>query len=193
VINFYFKKYLAEMDQKQCQEEPEQNFSGFLNSFFWQCLTNKKNDNKTLRGTYNYGNVSKWARKLPGKDILNLKNKFIPININNQHWTCIVIFIKEKRIQYYDSHAVGAGKENMNIILKYLIDEDKGQQHIKPDEWALVTSTKSLPQQENTFDCGAFILELHPICLLAVWPVSVSYRHLPVGIFGMVCMVFFVL
>ena len=26
-------------------------------------------------------------------------------------------------------------------------------------------------------------LELHPICLLAVWPVSVSYRHLPVGIF----------
>jgi Ulp1 family protease len=24
VVNFYFKKYLAEMDQKQCQEEPEQ-------------------------------------------------------------------------------------------------------------------------------------------------------------------------
>ncbi len=33
-------------------------------------------------------------------------------------------------------------------------------------------------------------LELHPICLLAVWPVSVSYRHLPVGIFGLVCTVF---
>jgi hypothetical protein len=37
------------------------------------------------------------------------------------------------------------------------------------------------------------LVELYPICLLAVWPVSVSYRHLPVGIFGMVCMVFFVL
>jgi hypothetical protein len=24
-------------------------------------------------------------------------------------------------------------------------------------------------------------LELYSICLLAVWPVSVSYRHLPVG------------
>jgi hypothetical protein len=34
VINFYFKKYLAEMDQKQSQEEPEQNCSGFLNLFF---------------------------------------------------------------------------------------------------------------------------------------------------------------
>jgi hypothetical protein len=30
----------------------------------------------------------------------------------------------------------------------------------------------------------------YSICLLAVWPVSVSYRHLPVGIFGLV---FFVL
>jgi hypothetical protein len=38
-----------------------------------------------------------------------------------------------------------------------------------------------------------FFIELHPICLPAVWPVSVSYRHLPVGIFGMVCTVFFVL
>jgi hypothetical protein len=36
-------------------------------------------------------------------------------------------------------------------------------------------------------------IELYPICLLAVWPVSVSYRHLPVGIFGMVCTVFFIL
>ncbi len=36
VINFYFKKYLAKMDQKQWQEEPEQNCSGFLGSYFWQ-------------------------------------------------------------------------------------------------------------------------------------------------------------
>jgi Ulp1 family protease len=64
--------------------------------------------------------------------------------------------MKEKGIQY-DSHTVCAGKEHMDIILKYLIDEDKGQQCIKPDKWALVTSTESVPQQENTFDCGAFI------------------------------------
>jgi Ulp1 family protease len=45
----------------------------------------------------------------------------------------------------------------MDVILKYLINEDNGQQRIKRDEWALVVSTKSVPQQENTFDCGAFI------------------------------------
>jgi hypothetical protein len=37
---------------------------------------------------------------------------------------------------------------------------------------------------------GGCFVELYSICLLAVWPVSVSYRHLPVGIFGLV---FFVL
>jgi hypothetical protein len=74
VINFYFKKYLAEMDQKQCKEEPEQNCSGFLSLFFWQGLTNEKNDDMTVQGTYNYGNVSRWARKLPRNDIFNLKN-----------------------------------------------------------------------------------------------------------------------
>ncbi len=98
------------MDQKRCQEEPEQNCSGFLSLFFWQCLTNENYDNKTLQVMYNYGNVFRWARKLPGNDIFNLKNIFIPININNEHWMCIVIFMKEKWIQYYDSHAVGAGK-----------------------------------------------------------------------------------
>ncbi len=67
--------------------------------------------------------------------------------------------MKEKQIQYYDydSNSVGAGKRHMDIILKYLVNEDRRQHHIKRDEWALVTSTKSVPQQENTFDCGAFI------------------------------------
>jgi Ulp1 family protease len=96
VINFYFKKYLAKMDQKRCQEELEQNCSGFLGSYFWQKLTNEKNDDMTVRGPYNYGNVSRWSKKLPGKDIFNLKKIFIPINIESRHWTCIVIFMKEK-------------------------------------------------------------------------------------------------
>jgi Ulp1 family protease len=87
VINFYFKKYLAEMDQKRYKEEPEQKCSGFFNSFFWQTLNNEKNHNKTLHGMYNYGNVSRWSKKLPGKNIFNQKKIFIPININNWHWT----------------------------------------------------------------------------------------------------------
>jgi Ulp1 family protease len=70
---------------------------------------------------------------------------------------CIVIFMKEKQIQYYDSNSVGAGKSHMDSVLQYLVDEDKGQRCVKPEEWALVTSTESVPKQKNTFDCGAFI------------------------------------
>jgi Ulp1 family protease len=67
---------------------------------------------------------------------------------------CIVIFMKEKQIQYYDSNSVGAGN-HMDSVLQYLVDEDKAQRCVKPEEWALVTSTESVPKQKNTFDCGA--------------------------------------
>jgi hypothetical protein len=65
--------------------------------------------------------------------------------------------MNEKWIQYYDSHAVGAGNSHMNDVLRYLVDEDKGQGRKKREEWALVPSTETVPKQENTIDCGAFI------------------------------------
>jgi Ulp1 family protease len=116
VINFHFKKYLAEMDQKRCKEEPKQNCSGFLSLFFWQTSNNVKHHDKALQGMYSYENVSRWLKKLPGEDIFNLKKIFIPINIENQHWTCIVIFMKEKQIQYYDSNFSGTGKSHMDSV-----------------------------------------------------------------------------
>jgi hypothetical protein len=68
-----------------------------------------------------------------------------------------VIFIKEKRIQYYDSLSVDTGNIYMNDVLQYLVDEDKGQGCVKSEEWTLVPSKESVPKQENWSDCGAFI------------------------------------
>jgi Ulp1 family protease len=82
---------------------------------------------------------------------------FIPINEKNKHWTCIVIFMKEKQIQYYDSTSVGTGNSYMNDVLQYLVDEDKGQGCVKREIWTLVTFAESVPKQENWSDCGAFI------------------------------------
>jgi Ulp1 family protease len=65
--------------------------------------------------------------------------------------------MKEKRIQYYDSLSIGAGKKYMDSILQYLVDEDKEQGCVKKDEWRLVLSNESVPKQENKSDCGAFI------------------------------------
>jgi hypothetical protein len=111
----------------------------------------------TVQGKYNYNNVSRWSKKLPGGDIFNLRKIFIPINEKNKHWRCIVIFMKEKQIQYYDSLSVGAGNIYMNDILQYLVDEDKGQGRVKREEWTLVPSKESVPKQKNWSDCGAFI------------------------------------
>jgi hypothetical protein len=98
VINFYFKKNLAKTDQKQCQAEPEQNRSVFFGSYFWQFITCEEYNDTTVQGKYNHKRVSKWLKYLPGGDIFNLRKIFIPINEKNRHWTCIVIFMKEKRI-----------------------------------------------------------------------------------------------
>ena len=54
----------------------------------------------------------------------------------------------------------------MDSVLQYLVDEDKGQHCVKPEEWALVTSTESVPKQKNTFNCGAsFATSYHKTCL----------------------------
>jgi Ulp1 family protease len=45
----------------------------------------------------------------------------------------------------------------MNDVLRYLVDEDKRLGHVKREEWALVPFTETVPKQENTLDCGAFI------------------------------------
>jgi hypothetical protein len=128
-----------------------------LGSFFWQKLTNEKHIDTTVQENYNYKNVSRWLKKLPGEDFFNLKKIFIPINEKNKHWTCIVIFMKEKRIQYYDSLSDGAGNIYMNDVFQYLVDEDKRQGHVKREEWTLVPSKEIVPKQENWSDCGAFI------------------------------------
>jgi hypothetical protein len=69
--------------------------------------------------------------------------------------------MREKQIQYCDSHDVGAGNSHMNDVLRYLVDEDKGQGCVKKEEWALVPSTETVPKQEiklsvvHSFACSA--------------------------------------
>jgi sentrin-specific protease 1 len=85
-----------------------------------------KNNDPSLRCKYNYHNVKDWSRFVPGKNIFNLKYIFVPINIDNMHWTLAVIDMEEKRIQYYDSYG-STDRAKLNGLLKYLIDEYKAK------------------------------------------------------------------
>lgn len=73
------------------------------------------------------------------------------------HWCLACIFVKEKKIQYYDSMN-GQGQSVLNNLLQYLKDEHlkKKEKPLDDSEWELVTTTSDTPQQHNGCDCGVF-------------------------------------
>jgi sentrin-specific protease 1 len=150
VINYFLKICLAKRDEIICARHPGRKRSHFFDSFFVQALFDEKNNNPDLRGRYNYKNVKRWSKKVPGKGIFNLKYILCPINIDNGHWTLAVIYIEKKRIQYYDSMG-GTDMDKLSGLLEYVRDEywvkNGGQE---------VSCTADTPRQSNSIDCGVF-------------------------------------
>jgi sentrin-specific protease 1 len=153
VINYFLKNCLKNRDIKKCAKEQGRRRSHFFNSFFVQSMFDEKNRNRKLRRRYNYENVKKWSKKVPGKDIFNLKYIFCPINVNKTHWTVAVIFMEDKRIQYYDSFG-NTDMAKLNGLLQYVKDEYRaknGKEMAEMDamEWKLVPCQNDTPQQKN--------------------------------------------
>ena len=44
--------------------------------------------------------VAKWSNNVPGGDIFSLDKVFSPCYTGDIHWTCAVIFMNEKVVQY---------------------------------------------------------------------------------------------
>ncbi|ETW01166.1 hypothetical protein H310_06766 [Aphanomyces invadans] len=138
IVNFWFQM-LTERDATRPVK------SHFFNSFFFS---------KVSEDGYNYTNVRRWTRKV---DLFAMDKIFVPVNIRNVHWCLAVIFMKEKRIQYYDSMA-GVGIQCLDVLFKYLHDESQHKKNTVFDStgWELVATTNDTPQQGNSFDCGVF-------------------------------------
>jgi Ulp1 family protease len=84
------------------------------------------NADATLFGRYNYEKRFKWIKKAPGNNIFNLKNIYFIINIDNYHWACIVVYMEEKWIQYYNSlKNFGKDDKYLKGTLQYVYDLDK--------------------------------------------------------------------
>ena len=150
VINYFLKNCLAQRDEKLCASQPGRRRSHFYSSYFIQTLFDEKNNNMKKRGKYNHKNVKRWRNNVPGKDIFELKYIVCPINIDNIHWTCAVIFMEEKRIQYYDSCG-GTDWVKLNGLLHYLKDEWEANKKGKWDSssWNLVGCSRNTPRQKN--------------------------------------------
>ncbi|KAL3762313.1 hypothetical protein ACHAW5_006313 [Stephanodiscus triporus] len=157
VINYFLKNCLMRRDEKMCTTDTSRRRSHFFNSFFIQTMFDEKSKDPELRGRYNFDNVKNWSKKVPGGDIFNLKYIVCPINIDDTHWTSAVIFMEDKRIQYYDSMG-GTDWSKLEGLLKYVKDEysAKNGKELDVTEWELVSCTSDTPRQKNGYDCGVF-------------------------------------
>jgi sentrin-specific protease 1 len=154
----HFYVMLSNRDEDLCAQDNNRLRSHFFKSFFITKLLNEGHANPAMEGRYEYRNVKRWSKKVPGKDLFNLDKIFFPINQGRMHWICAVAFMQEKRIQVYDSLGSG-GDLYLQSIFQYLQDEHKDKKKTPlpdPDAWELVDTTMDTPQQRNGHDCGVF-------------------------------------
>jgi len=144
-INYYLKNCLAMRDVQLCATQPGRKRSHFFNSFFIDAMFSNENN-----GNYNYANVNTYFRHVPGQNIFNLRYLVCPINIDNGHWTAIIVFMEKKEIRYYDSLG-GTDLDKLDGVLNYLCDEHHRMtgEFLDTDEWELFECTDNVPRQLN--------------------------------------------
>ncbi|KAJ8645586.1 hypothetical protein MRB53_007334 [Persea americana] len=169
IIDFYIK-YLK---NNKIQQKDKHRFH-FFNSFFFRKLADLDKDPRSaLAGRAAFLRVRKWTRKV---NIFEKDYIFIPINFN-LHWSLIVVchpgeipyFTDEETkaaskvpcILHMDS-IKGSHRGLKNLFQSYLWEEWK-ERHESSDVVSLRFSNLrfiplELPQQENSFDCGLFLL-----------------------------------
>jgi sentrin-specific protease 1 len=149
VIDYFFK-LLALRDMELAIGNARKKRCHFFSCYFMTKLLES--------GHYSFNNVCRWSNNVLGEDIFALGKIFIPINVNRSHWTCAVIFVEEKRIQYYDSMG-GNGGFYTKALLQYLKDEwaaQKGGGLPDADKWRTTGAVRGVPRQQNGYDCGIF-------------------------------------
>jgi hypothetical protein len=177
----YFLVMLSKRDEEMCREDPSRKRCHFFKSFFITKLLNEGHTNPAIDGKYEYKNVKRWSKKVPGtcfvvfalalgtikdtttltilmlypsvigKDIFKLDKIVFPINQGSMHWVCAVIYMQEKRIQFFDSMG-DDGMMYLESLFEYVKDEHqdkKGSPLPNPDQWRLVRCTRDTPRQLN--------------------------------------------
>ena len=74
------------------------------------------------------------------------------------HWSCVVVSMQEKRIEFYDSKG-GRGDKYLRNVRDYLFDEHQDKKKCPLPErrdWKLIRGRQDRPRQLNDYDCGVF-------------------------------------
>ncbi|WZZ11376.1 hypothetical protein YC2023_097297 [Brassica napus] len=169
IIDFYIN-YL----KNQIQAEERQRFH-FFNSFFFRKLADLDKDPSSIAdGKAAFLRVRKWTRKV---DMFRKDYIFVPVNFS-LHWSLIIIchpgeVANGTDLDLEDSPKVpcilhmdsikGSHAGLKNLVQSYLCEEWKERHKETSDDISsrfmnLRFVSLELPQQENSFDCGLFLL-----------------------------------
>ncbi|XP_044488321.1 probable ubiquitin-like-specific protease 2A isoform X4 [Mangifera indica] len=169
IIDFYIQ-YL----KKKLQPEEQHRFH-FFNSFFFRKLADlDKDPSGACEGKAAFQRVRKWTKNV---NLFEKDYVFIPVNYS-LHWSLIVIchpgevaYFKDDEIEkstkvpcilHMDS-IKGSHRGLKDLLQSYLCEEWKEKHNSTGDEvpskiLQLRFVPLELPQQENSFDCGLFLL-----------------------------------
>ncbi|CAM0949412.1 unnamed protein product [Alopecurus aequalis] len=192
IIDFYIK-YLSKRikTSERCRYH-------FFNSFFFRKLADlDKDQGRAPEGRSAFLSVRKWTRKI---DIFSKDFLFIPVNFS-LHWSLIVICHPGEVVKSEDDEAEKHGKVPCILHMDSLKGTHTGLKDIIQsylwEEWterhpesALDVSDKflnlrflplELPQQDNLFDCGLFLLHYVELFLLDA---PSSFNPLKIDVFS---------
>ena len=100
--------------------------------------------------------VRNWSR---GFDIFAVDIIFFPIHTPG-HWSLVAVDFKHSSIHYYDSlHVQSRADRSLRLVQGYLYDEYQDKKQIPLHTAFFASSPVSTPQQNNRFDCGAFLCQ----------------------------------
>ena len=116
---------------------------------------------------YDYSNVVGWSDHIDG-GLFNLDQLFIPINIKDKHWIFMCVQFERKTSEIYNSFGSPNPHHRKYLwaMQKYLYDkkikdvapEGRPNFNVWKRTWKTQDKSKDLPKQENTFDCGTFVM-----------------------------------
>ncbi|CAA7400622.1 unnamed protein product [Spirodela intermedia] len=164
IIDFYIKYLINKIQPK------EKHRFHFFNSFFFRKLVDLDKDPlSTAEGRAAFLRVRKWTRKV---NIFEKDYLFIPVNYN-LHWSLLVIchpgevaHLKGKIPCILHMDSMKGNHDGLKkLIQSYLCEEWKERYSGSLEDTFLLPNFSNLrfiplelPQQQNAFDCGFFLL-----------------------------------
>lgn len=145
VIDFYMRLIMDEVNGNNCKDG-EQKIHVF-STFFYSTLSKR-----------GYQGVARWAKRAK-VDVSKLDYLFVPVNLNQMHWTMAYVDNVNKRFVYVDS-LYGTGDDILMSLMDYMTQETMrvhGKEMNGMDYTLYDMDAEAQgPKQQNGFDCGVF-------------------------------------